>query len=187
MNFASKTITLAGALTNTNAIKTSVATVASPVTYSTTGINGSIGLTTMKANRIITATSTSAVASYVPGSVITITGTDSTGAVQTDTMTVVGADGGESLATTKFFKTVVSITIAAQVDTAGAWVFGVSDASVPSCIQLRVGTTPGTLHLGFADGSTDTILAVALGEAVPTSCNRIYADSTAVGITAFIQ
>ncbi len=186
--FASKTAsTPAGVMLVTNAIKTSVATVAAPVTYITSGINGSIGLGTMALPRVITATLAAQAASYVAGSVITVTGTDASDAVQTDTMTIVGTDGTESLYTTKFFKTVVSITIAAQADTLGAFVFGVQDAFVPGgSVMLRVGVA-GTLHLKYGDGSIDILTAVAIGECVPVMCNYIYADSTAQNITAYLR
>lgn len=187
MSFASKSITIATPQVLATAIKTSIATVAGVATYSGAGLNGSIGAGTMYAPRIISASLAAHAASYTAGSVITVTGTDPSDAVQTDTMTIVGTDGSESLFTTKFFKTVTSIAIAAQADTAGAFTFGVQDSFVPGQpIQLRV-AVGGSVKLGYGDGSSDTITAVAIGEPVPVSFNRVYASSTAIGITCYIK
>ncbi len=186
---ASRTVTFAGALTVATAIKTSVATVAAPASYTTSGLNGAVGTTQMVAARRITATLASHASSYVAASIITITGLDENLDAVSDVLTIAGTGGGVTYTTTKFFRKVNTIAIAAQADTGGAFTFGVSDALVPGrVVQLRVGTA-GNINLGYANGTSDCILKVAVGEAIPCQPNIIYGDSTTTvqDITAYVE
>ena len=47
--------------------------------------------------------------------------------------------------------------------------------------RIRVGVA-GSVHIGFADGSDDTIQANA-GETLPISGVKLFGDSTATGVT----
>lgn len=181
---AKKSITFSGALAVVNAIKTSIATAATPQVYTAGALNGSIGTATMSAPRRITATLAAHAASYVNGSTITIKGLNSAGASVSEVLTIAGTGGGTTLTTVGFFTQVTEIDVDAQADALGSFQFGTSDASVNSR-SLRVGTA-GNLHVQYGDGSTDTILNVAVGEVVPAMAAVIFGDSTAQGITAYI-
>lgn len=186
-----KTVSYSAALASANAIKTSIATVAAPVTYSGGGLNGAIGAAANALPRTITVTAAAHAASYVAGSTITITGTDSQGTVQSEVLTLVGTDGTETLVTTHGFRTVTSVAIAAQADTLGAFTVGVRDVvfgpDKPFAIRA---TAAGDLKLGYAGGTvTDTIPALAAKETVQVSPDKIYGDSstTVVGMTVFFR
>ncbi len=186
---ASRTVTLAGVLTLATAIKTSIATVAGAASYTTSGLNGSIGTAQMAAGRRITATLSTHASSYTAGSTITITGLDVNLNAQTDVLTIVGTGGGVTITSTKFFRKVNTLDITAQFDTGGAFTFGVSDAQIPgTVVQLRVGTT-GNINLGYADGSSDCIQKVQAGEALPCRPNIIFGDTTTTvqDITAYVE
>ncbi len=167
-----------------NAIKTSIATVAAPVTYTGVQINGAIGPATMNPARLISVTSSASGGSYT-ATAITITGTNASGAAQTDTLTLTATGGNETIVSTKAFATVTSIAILAMTNTSGAFTFGVRDVLCPRPPnRVRVGTT-GNLKVGYPDGTTDTIVSILAGETLFIRPSRIYADSatTATNVT----
>ena len=173
--YATKTVSISGTVNNANGIKTSVATVASPVTYSS--FNGTLG-GTFSVPRTVSFTSTSHSSSYVSASTIVFHGTDINGAVITETLHNSTANGGETVVGSLGFLTVTSIVVAAQADTAGAYTFGVRDIVCSSqCADIRVGTT-GNLKVGYPDGTTDTIPNVIAGEHLPYGPSIIYGDSS---------
>lgn len=182
---ATKTYSITGPIAVANSIKTSVATVASPATYITTALNGAIGTAVMAMPRTIRVTLSSAVGSYVNASTIVITG-KLTGVTKTETLTIVGADGGTTLTTTGFFDQVTQIDVDAQVDTSGAFLFGTYDARIPGGAKwLRFATT-GNAHVAFTNGTTDTIPAVAVGEIIPAYISTVFGDSTVQNLTAYV-
>ncbi len=168
----------------TNAIKTSIATVAAPVSYSGVALNGAIGVAEMNPPRNISVTTSASVGAYTL-TAITITGTDAAGRALTETLTLTQANGGQTVVGASAFKTVTQIDILAMVSTAGAFTFGVRDIFCtrrPS--RIRVGTT-GALKVGYDDGTTDVIAAVLAGETLNIAPARVYGDSstTATNVT----
>jgi len=186
-----KTVTYTAALAVANAIKTSIATVASIATYSGVALNGAIGQAVMNPPRTISVTAAASAGSYVAGSTIVITGRDSQGSLITETLTLVGTDGTETLVTTQGFKSVTSIVIAAQVNTSGAWTVGVRDVAFgPDKPYAIRAVATGALKLGYGGGSvTDIIPAVAALETLQVSPDKIYGDAstTVVGMTLFFK
>ena len=185
---ATRSYSVAGALAVSNAILTSFATTTSPmaITVFTGTLAGSPGAT--NAGRTVSVTTASNAATYAvgAGNAITVTGTDDTGNAITDTLALVATGGGETIVGVKGFATVTSIAIPAQLGTNGHFTFGVQDLVLPSgCRKVRIGTT-GNLHVGYADGSTDVIPAVAAAETLMIAPTKIFGDSltTASNVTA---
>jgi hypothetical protein len=183
------TTSYATALNDIDAIKTSIATVAAPVTYSP-AYNGVIGtINSMIPARTLTVTSAANPGSYVAGSTITITGTDAAGRVLVEVFTHVGTGGGETLVGTKGFETVTSILVAAQADTSGAWSFGVRDVLCDVKPYMIRANGAGDLKVSFDDGSTDTIPAMAAKEYITFAPTKVFGDSgtTITGLTLFFK
>lgn len=185
-----RTVTYAGALASTNAIVTSHATSASPLTLSGAGLNGSIGAALNLLPRTVTITTTSHAGSYVDGSHVVVTGTDLNGATVSETLAIVGTDGGQTLVGVQGFISFTSIAMDAQADTSGAFTVGVRDVVFtggPRPATIRVATT-GNIKLGYADYS-DVIKSLVVGEHVPCTPNKLYGDSstTAQDITVFLS
>lgn len=145
-----------------DAIKTSVATSASPASYSDAALNGAVGAATMNPPRSITVTRSSSAGSYST-SAITITGTYN-GETVTDTLTPADADGGDTIYGDQPFDAVTSISLPAQVNTSGAFTFGVGDVWAGHGKQFRAvkGHTAGNLALYYDAGVTDTLPVAAL-------------------------
>lgn len=177
--------TFAGALASTNAIKTSIATVASPVTYLVADFNGTLGATpgVNGIGRTVSVTSSAHSGSYIITSPIVVTGTDTGGNTITENLTLTAVNGGETIVGKKLFKTITSIAIPAMTDTLGAFTFGVRDAG-GSFQQIRCGTG-GDLKVAYAEGAVDTIKGAAIGEKFNGDFALVYGDSgtTAQGIT----
>lgn len=180
-------------LASANAIKTSIATSASPVTYNGGALNGTwAGIASiLPIGRKITATSSAFAAAYVNGSTITITGKDIYGKPLVNVLTVSGTGGGATLTTPDAFAQITQIDIQAQASASGAWTFGFSDAVV-NARTVRVGTS-GDLHVAYGtDGSgtvaTDVIPKVQAGEQVPAYVQTIFSDATttAQDITVYL-
>jgi hypothetical protein len=104
-----------------NAIKTSVASAASIQTYTGAALDGTIGAGAISPPRNITITTTSH--ADIDAVDVVITGTDSTGATVTDTITLTDA-GNTTDSGVKCFATVTSIVVPAQSGTGGALEFG---------------------------------------------------------------
>lgn len=155
-------IATVGPTQDIDAIKTSIATVAAPASYSGAQLDGAIGTGAISPSRQITATSSVSAGAYVAGSVITITGTtEEVGAADTDTMTVVGTGGGESLATTKHFSAVTQIDIEAQAQVTGSWQFGTYSEAYQ--------TTSGWTNFYGGTGTDDATNVIAALEAAEYS------------------
>lgn len=129
--------------------------------------------------------------SYVDQSTIVITGTKSDGSSYSETLTIVGTDGGTTLTTTVAFATVSSIVIAAQADALGHIQVDGSDIQLPADPkQLRVGTAgSGALHVGYVapDGSVikNTFKNCQAGERFDITPRWVYIDSTVQDIDIF--
>ncbi len=178
-------------------IKTSIATVAAITTYTTSALNGAMVTANVAYPRfnskldiasIPTATSSSSVGAYVAASTIVFTGTYS-GVAVTRTATVGSANGNELLYADGPMDSVSSITIGAQVSTAGAWTFGFHDLVPTLNSQGQVNrwtfssATTGNVTAGFSNGTSDVIAAVA-GYVYPVALTRLY-SATAVTVTIY--
>lgn len=184
-----KTASYATALADTDGIKTSIATAVAPATYITAGINGVIGLAAMTPARTLTVTTASHASSYVASSTVVITGTDAADRIIAETFTLTGTGGGETIVGTKGFKTVTSIVVAAQTDTAGAFEFGVRDILCSARPYMIRANGAGNLHVAYDDGSEDTIPAMAAKEYITFAPVKVFGDSgtTITGLTLFFK
>lgn len=184
---AKRSVSFAGSLNNNNSIKTNVASSASPASYSGAGLDGSYGNGSLVLPRQISVTLTSHTGSYTLNSKVTLTGTDYSGAVQTEQLTITNANGGITLLSTKYFLTVTQVDIEAQVDTLGQFKVGTRDVLATSAKAMRCGTA-GDIKIEFEDGTTDTIPKVQAGEQIPCMFKILHGDTTttAQDITIYI-
>ena len=180
---AAKTYTYA-TIAAATAIKTSVATAVTPSTYSGGQLDGSAdggarSATGLPFEQAITATTSAHSASYKTGSAnaITVTGTAEDGSAITDTIVLTQANGNETVATSKGFAKVTSITVPGQNDTSGAFTFGIGDIVLAKPIrQIRAGID-GNVKLGYQAGVIDTLGLVAT-EKEQVLAARIYDSGT---------
>lgn len=185
-NSPHRSITLVDPIADADGIKTSIATVAAPASYSGGALNGAIGSAARTPGRTVSVTSAANVGSYVAGSAVTFTGTDAHGLAQTETLLLTSANGGETIVGNKAFKTVTQIDVAAQVNVNGAFTFGYQDVVCPGCFGFRIGVD-GDAKVGFADGSSDTLPVLFAGETVALTIAKLYgsAATTATKITLY--
>lgn len=190
----SMTFTTAGQLADTNAIKTSVATVAAATTYSGGALNGTstVGVvsspSTQTFERLVswpTVTAASNAGSYVNGSTIVFTGTYN-GDVTTRTATVVGTDGNATFTADGPLDlgSVTSIAVGAQTNTGGHFEFGWTDIGPRrGSAWVLFAREAGDLVVGYADSQFDTVTLPQHGSngALVT---RVYA-ATSIDFTAY--
>jgi hypothetical protein len=160
------------------AIKSSTATSTSGQTYPISGA-------TMVPARTISVTTTAMAAAYAIVSPIVITGTDAADRPLVESLSLTQTGGGETIVGLQGFKTVTSIAVPAQALATGAFTFGVRDvvcATPP--VAIRVGTA-GSIKLGYADGTVDTIAAAAAGETFRINPIEVFGDAstTATNLT----
>lgn len=168
-----------------DAIKTSIAASASPVTYSGADLNGAVGEDTMDPPRAITITRSSSAGDYTT-SAITVTGTYN-GQTVTDTLTPADANGGDTIYGDQPFDAITSIDLPAQVNTDGAFTFGTGDIWAGDGKQFRSvkAHAAGNLALYYDAGVTDTLPLAAL-VIEPVMPRAILASgTTAAGFTVY--
>lgn len=149
--------------TDPDAIVTSIATAASAVSFSGVGLNGAVGAGSIKeaanvdgACCRVSATASSNAGSYVDGSTITVTGTNEAGDQISDTITVVGTDGGATWETSKGFATVTQIDVDAQANTGGSWTFGLGSLDFEEAGRLiATGATAMSSPMVVFDGNNN--------------------------------
>lgn len=196
-NSARATHTFASAdLSDVNGVKTSAATIASETTYLPAVMDGA-GINTsgqlLKTARTVTATLSSAVGSYSTDPIV-VTGVYG-GATVTDTLTPSDADGGETLYGDQPFDTLVSIAIPAQVDTAGAFEFGVGDICARKGDRFTAVKcdTDITLHVQYGEGSANksTDAHAVLAKTIePTAVSRVLtgaSETSGAAVTVYIS
>lgn len=172
------------AIADTDAIKTSIASAASIQTYITAALNGVYGVAVFPLPHLVTVTNTSSVGSYVAAA-ITISGEDADGNTITDTLTLTTANGNETITSVRAFAKVTSIVVPAQVNTSGAFQFGVGDIVLPYPVRVIRAGSANALKVGYDDGSTDTVTLLA-GERHTALVKRIYSsETTALPITVY--
>lgn len=195
---ASRTVTVAsGAVQDDDGIKTSYATVASPVTVVPADFNGAV---------------VSAVTGQITGlaRVVTITRSNNSGQFSvspiiltyirggqqlTESLTPATANGNDVLAFTAAVEKIVSIAFPAQGGTGGTFKIGVRDICAPSgdtFIGVEVAAA-GTLYVQYgesASSATDAIVipAALVGYIKPIGPTRILTDTTktTVGVTVYL-
>ena len=193
LNSARRTVSVAAAdLLDADGVKTSFATVASPVVLGPTDFNGGdISAVTGYLNtlpRVITIARSSAANQY---SVTPIVMTYIRGGVTTtQSVTPANDDGNDTLVFADAVDAIVSIAIPAQANTGGAFTIGVRDYAAPkgdtfTAVMLHA---DGNLIVQYGEptGSpTDTIPAKA-DHVYPIAPTRVLTGSMAVGFTAFL-
>lgn len=183
---APKTVTFAGALAVANAIVTTLATSAAPQTVNGAGLNGAQAGGPFPLPRTVSVTTAAHAGSYKTGAgnVITVKGTDKTGASVQDVLTLTQVNGGETVATAQAFATVTEIDIPAENDALGSFTFGVFDV-VTQFRGVRVGTpNSGFVHYTCQlDGSKDRIAQLQAGERLEIVGVAILGDTTAQDLT----
>ena len=184
----SRSVALPDTIASANGFKTSIATAATPQTYTAGQINGATGLnpvaltvgsgssTTGRLSVLPSVTLSSNAGSYVNGSKITFTGLDTNGNTRTSVATIVGTDGGITVHAGQGLVSVSQIAVEAQTNTGGAFTFGWTHVSCPGARGLRAGGT-GSVKLGFADGGTDTIIGLVAGEKLDLAFEKLYSDA----------
>lgn len=191
-----RTITLAtAALVDVDALKASIATTASPITYSVATLDGAManpGPAVLDPPRYVTITTGSAVGSYHVTDPHVVTGTRG-GETVTEELQLTATGGGETIQGAQPFDTVVSIACPAQHDTSGAWSFGVSGVATRCDRQgheipyraVRVGATAGDVKVGYCGGYTD-VLTLPANTREDLLISRLFgASTTATPITLF--
>jgi hypothetical protein len=124
-------LSVAGVVSDNDAIVTSHATVASILTLSGAGLNGVIGVGAISPPRSISIGTTSHSGSYNIVDAITVTGTDADGNVTTGTGTLTQVNGNETIEVfagadgVDGFASVTSVAFPAMNDTAGHLLVGV--------------------------------------------------------------
>lgn len=182
-----KTISLA-AVADPDAIKTSVATSTSEAVYDDADLNGVIGVAVMRPERTISVTSSAQTGAYDPTDPIVVEGTDANGLPISEDLQLTAANGGETIVSSKAFRTVTAITVPPQADVDGSLQFGVRDVVCAANPPTKVRCAgAGALKVAFVDGSVDTIPDIAARETVEVSPHKIFGDSstTATNLTLF--
>ncbi len=192
-----RTFTVVAAdLTDTNAIKASVASAITAQSYTGSALDGGFldsgkyiklteaGNASRGLPRLLTATLSAQAGAYVSGSKITIVGTDENGREQTEQLTITTTDGPLTLTTTKAFIGITSIAVEAQASALGAFIFGIVDVVFNRDAPARYvrGGAAGTIKIGYGDGSFDLVPTLE-GEHHPVMFTRIYASGTTFPIT----
>lgn len=175
--------TYASAIAATASLVASVATSTSVVSQTLLAAAAEIDLPAL-----VTVTTASNAGSYKFGAlnVLTVTGTDALGVVQTDTLQLTTADGGETVSTTKAFASVTAISTPGQNDTSGHFTFGVGDVKLPqACAAIRT-KVAGTLSVVYEDARADTILDCGAIQTLPVAVTTIRSGSTGFPITIFL-
>lgn len=178
------------AIASTNAIKTSIATSASPQTYTT--FNGTVGGAKLAFEQVVTATTSSHTGSYVTATPLTVKGIDAFGKSLTGYLTLTMANGGETVnlkdanGNLMAMAQVIEIDVPAQNDTSGAFTFGYGDFLLSTGLDgVRAGSD-GNVKVEYANGITDTVPMLG-GEFLPLPKPRqvFSSGTTALPITLF--
>ena len=176
---------------DTDAIKTSIATVAAPANYVGVALNGVIGAGTIDPPRCFYVKSTVAAAQYTAGSTVTATGTLA-GAVVTDVLTIVGTGGGEHLIGDQYFDAITAIDIEAQAGVGGAFEFGVYSQAEPTAsgwvrFAGGTGTDDCANVINLLEAAEYRRIAAAQNDAVNAAKWETHADSESSPLIAHLE
>jgi hypothetical protein len=196
----SLSFTSSAALLDADGIKTTIATVAAAVTYTGAALNGAYAnpgpaIPAPGGHAGVAqwpvATASSAAGSFVNGSSITWVGLYG-GVSTTRTATVVGTDGNASFIADGPLESVTSVTIAAQVNTSGAWTLGFTDLAprkVPGSTSEPVfrgivGNAVGNVAVSYTGSAYSDVLVCIAGQQWPVDAMRIIQATTTIAFTA---
>jgi hypothetical protein len=195
---ASRTVTLAaGAVQDDDGIKTSFATVTSPVTIVPADFNGAVvssstGFITGLARVVtITRSNNAAQFSVVPIVMTYVRG----GQILTESLTPANANGNDVLAFNAAVEKIISIAFPAQGGTGGTFKVGVRDVCAlagDSFVGVELAAA-GTLYVQYGEAAsapTDAIVipSTLIGSIKPICPTRILTDTTktTVGFTVYL-
>jgi hypothetical protein len=189
-------------LVDPDGIKTSFATVTSPVTLVPADFNGAVisAAGALDLPRSVTITRGNNANQYAVTPIV-ITGFYS-GREVTDTFTPANDDGNDTFVGTQLFETITSIAIPLQGGTGGSFLIGVQYIGAPggSRIMGVELAAVGTLNVGYggqhggAPAHTDAIPVAAgnVGQPKPVGIQRVRTNAglsapTTVGLTVYIS
>lgn len=158
----------------TNALKTTVASSATAVSYSGTALNGAIGATALKYPRNATVTTSGATATNAPATV-TFTGLDVDGNVQTETIS--GVNGGAATYSgVKTFASFTNISAPGGAGTAANLVFGIGPIlGLLKQVRSRAGGTVPVREISAGS----LVTSGAMASAVTSVPNGSYTPAAA--------
>jgi len=136
-----------------NAIKTAIATVASPVTYSDAALNGAIGTGLLSPPRNVTITTAGVTPANAPATAL-ITGLDILGAVQTETINV--GQTATTVAGVKAFAYVKEISLPAADGTAATLAFGTGNVMGLDSKMVDLGVAAAAILKEVENGAVVT-------------------------------
>jgi hypothetical protein len=181
-------------LADADGIKTSIATVASPVTYVPADFNGALvsgsGRVAIPLPRTVTISRSSSANSYSVSPIV-ITGTFD-GQTVTESLTPANDDGNDTLYGNQPFHYVTSIAIPAQANTSGAFTIGVGDICAPARDDIFIGvkvSADAVVHFAFDKLATATDShTIVAGQAEVIGFRRILTGSgetSGVSVTVY--
>ena len=184
----------AGAYSDADGIKESVATSDEAASYTGVALDGTNTAGTLVSAAVATGlasyptfSSTSAASSYVNASTVTFTGTYQGQAVQRVAV-LTGTDGNETevLADGPMdIDSISQIDVEAQADANGAFTFGWKHLLPATGLWFMVARAAGNVHLTFQDGTIDT-LPMAQYEQHLALVSMLHSD-TAIDVTVYEQ
>lgn len=170
-------------LNDTDGIKTSAATSASPQNFAVGALNGALISSgrLLPGPRSVTVTTTTSAATYNTTDPIVITGTRG-GRTVTESLSLTQAGGNETVRGSQAFDTITSIAIPAQSGTGGTFQFGVGDLCAQDGGRLCRSIKPlgtGYIRLRYAeDSANDHSLPVQANAGEDVAPTRIIASQT---------
>lgn len=147
-------LTASGDVNETAALKTSVATSLTPVTYTYADLNGRIGALPAEqgVNRCISATTTGVANAYNILDPIRVTGLDTAGRVAYAEIKLTNTSGGETVQSAGWMARVTEIIVPAQLLNTGAFTFGFGDVVFSPVAAAIETSTAGSLLISTAGG-----------------------------------
>jgi hypothetical protein len=185
-----RSVTYALSPLDDDGIKTVVASNVAAQDYSGAAINGALAVANVATNRLpqaVTVATGASGATYVTGAAnpIVITGTGYDGLPLTENLLLTNAGGGETITSTKGFKTISRIQIPAQLGGGGTFKFGVSDIILePPARELRHGID-GTINVWDQAGNADPLVGLN-GEHHGLLVSRIVMAGTSFPLTVYV-
>lgn len=178
------TVSTIANLTDTDGIKTAIASATTEQVY--TSFNGTPGGTLTYA-RTPTATLSSNAGSYVNNSTVTFVGTCN-GIAVTSVATISGTDGGITVEGNLPLTNVTSITVQAQVNTGGAFTFGFTDLWAGYKVNgqmeffraIQCVGADGSLKIEFGEGLSDTLVLLN-GQEKPVMFRKLDVSGCTTG------
>jgi hypothetical protein len=178
----------AATIADVDAIKTSIATSTSTAQYTGAALNGALGASAIRFPQCVSVTTSSSVGSYNTSDPIVFTGTDKDGGTITASLTLTQADGNETIVDSALqgFASVTQIDVPAQVDTNGAFEFGVRDVVLDPPAQYLVAGANGNAKIVDQDGNADTMAMIAGYPTPPMAIARVSGEAATTAFPLLI-